>query len=211
MMKNRRGMTLIEIIFVCFLMGVMMICLYQTFLPGIKAWQRSDTKAQVQQSALVAMGRITKELRASDIQSVVLIKNPAGTPADAPAMDAISFLSPFGADDAPWYDVQNGTILWRKHAIIYLDSQNHCLLMQEKPITPPTDSPPTYQESTFIPSPGKDRIIARNIVSVTFEALPDAENENKTLKSPVKINITARRENYTSTLETSVSPQYSKD
>ncbi len=210
-MQTNKGMTLIEIIFVLFLMGIMMICLYQTFLPGIKAWQRSDVKAQVQQSALLAVQRITKELRASDIESVVMIQSPARSSASITTADAISFLSPFGPDGTHWYDVQKGTILWQKHAIIYLDSQSHILYLQEQPITPPTDSPPCYQVETFTPAPGKDRVIARNILSVSFEALPDAEKENKTLKNPVKIKITASRENYSSMLETAVSSQYSKD
>jgi type II secretory pathway pseudopilin PulG len=201
-MKNIRGMTLLETIIVFALMGIMLFCLYNTFLPGIKVWQRSDIKTQAQQSALISIQRISKELRASDIKSVVIIKGTAGTTEP----DAISYLSPFGPDDRPLYDVATASVQWNKHGVFYINPATHTLHLQEQFFSAPTDSPPSYQLSAFTVHPDKDRVIARNIQSFTCSAELDPDEENKALKNPLSIKVTSKLQDYTSTIETAVSP-----
>jgi type II secretory pathway pseudopilin PulG len=206
-MKNQRAMTLLEILVVCVLMGIVSFCLYNTLLPGIRAWRKSDVKADIQRNALVAAQRISRELRSSDIDSLVIIKN---TCFDAEAgksrsIDAITFLSPYGQKGGLQYDAENSAVLWKKHGVFYLDPATHTLYLQEHEITPPAISPDEYQRPAFTPDPRHDRVVARDLISLSFQADVDADKEGTVLRNPVYFEITAASKPYETSLKSGVS------
>jgi hypothetical protein len=206
-MKKQRAMTLAEIIVVCVLMGIVSYCLYATLLPGIRAWRKSDVKADIQRHALVAMQRISRELRSSDIESLVIIHKSyidAETGRSCRA-DAMTFLSPYGRKSGFLYDAQNSLLLWKKRGVFYLDPDTHTLYLQEHDISPPTDMPADYQLATFSPDPGHDRVIARNLLSLSFEAEQDGEKEGTVLKNPIYFEIAVRAKPYETSLKTGIS------
>ncbi|MHC9543016.1 MAG: hypothetical protein AB9903_26195 [Vulcanimicrobiota bacterium] len=56
---GERTMTLAEIIIVSVLLLQLSYCLYSTLLPGIRAWRKSDLRADVQQNAPIVLQRIS--------------------------------------------------------------------------------------------------------------------------------------------------------
>ncbi len=203
-------MTLAEIIVVSVLLIVLSYCLYSTLLPGIRAWRKSDIRADVQQNALIVLQRISNELRASDIESVVikdLTYEEKGTGKMLPC-NAIIFLSPVGAQNEPLYDVNSGQIIWRKHAVFYIDTATATLHMQEIYLSEASTSRPEEQLKEFTPQPSRDRIVAHHIKALSFKADQDTDKEGDVRRNPVYFSVTVSIPPYEGTYESAVSTMH---
>lgn len=64
-MEKRRGITLIEILVVLFIMGLIAIALYNVLSTGMKGWRVGKERTDIIAQARVAMDRLTRELRAT--------------------------------------------------------------------------------------------------------------------------------------------------
>ncbi|MDQ7822006.1 MAG: type II secretion system protein [Candidatus Eremiobacteraeota bacterium] len=211
-MKGRRGITLHEILVVGVLMALIATCLYWALLPGIRAWRRSDTRADIQKTALVAMKKIETELRASDRSSLVILKQnyQEKTTGRTLACDAITFLSPFGRTGGLQYDTLSGSILWQKHGVFYLQGETGTLHIQED-FFAPSDAPSPYQAGSFTPRPSADRVVARNVKSLSFSARQDGESGDTALANPVTYELLIGIEHQDATFISAVSAMHNGD
>ena len=209
----RKGMTLPEILIVCGLLGLMTTCLYSILIPGLRAWKRSDIKSDLQRNGLIAMKRISLELRSSDIESVKIFHNSYVDSVTKKTFtsDAISFISPVGRGDEIEYDPETGSILWQKYGIFYLDPPSHKLYLQEKYFNPPTDSPDDYQLSDYVPDTQNDRIVAKNITSLSFQAEPDPKKDGTILKNPITFEIDTKLMEHETRLQSGVSTIHNQE
>jgi len=210
---GEKAMTLAEIIVVSVLMIILTYCLYSTLLPGVRAWRKSDIRADVQQNALIVLQRVSTELRSSDIDSVVIKEQTcteSGTGRTLPCC-AIIFLSPVGAKNEPLYDVNSGQIIWRKHAVFYLDTATSTLRMQEIYLSQATTERPEEQMKEFTPQPSADRVVARHVKAVSFRADQDTDKEGDFRKNPVYFSVTVSIPPYEGTYESAVSTMHNSD
>jgi len=205
MVKKNRGLTVPEMLVVCAVLGIIMTLLFNTLIPVFNAWRRSDVKAELQREAMVAVQRISKELQVSDIKSVVILKGTCarGAQGQKPC-DAITFLSPAGDEGGFLFDEESGGLKWKSHGIFYLEPQSRTLYLQRKMIVPPTASPSTFQLLSCSPSPSHDRIVARNVESISFDARIESTESGTVYASPVSFSITVSRDSYQVALRTSV-------
>jgi len=206
-------MTLAEIIIVSVLLLLLSYCLYSTLLPGIRAWRKSDIRADVQQNALIVLQRISAELRASDIESVVIKDSTYEEKISGKTLPccAIIFLSPVGAQNEPLYDVSSGQIIWRKHSVFYLDTATSTLHMQEIYLSEATTSKPDEQMKDFTPHPSIDRVVAHHIKALSFKADQDTDKEGDFRKNPVYFSVTVSIPPYEGTYESAVSTMHNSD
>lgn len=62
-MKKQKGITLIEILVVLFIMGLIAIALYNVLSTGMKGWRVGKKRTDIIAQARVAMDRLTREAR----------------------------------------------------------------------------------------------------------------------------------------------------
>lgn len=60
-MKNRQGMTLIEILIAITILGLVMASINQMLDLGLKSWQRNDIQAEAEQNIRIALEKIKSE------------------------------------------------------------------------------------------------------------------------------------------------------
>lgn len=213
MNRSERGMTLPEILVVCALLGILSTCLYNTLLPGIRAWKRSESKVEIQRSGFFALRQISEELRGSDIESVTIFHNTYkdGETGQVLAADAISFLSPSCQGAGIQYNEETGKILWQKHGIFYLDAASHNLYLQEDFLPNPTDEPKRLQMTTFSPDPCRDSVVARKIYTLSFQATGDPDKGGAILKNPITFGIGIKIQDSRMLLQSGVSTVHNQE
>jgi type II secretory pathway pseudopilin PulG len=189
---NRRGTTLVELLIVIPLVAILFSMVWSFLIPGLRAWTRSDTRSQAQQSALVVSARLVKEVQYSMPESVSIF--PASGPAPdgtTVAQDAVSFVSDLGEDGRVQLD-PSGSPLWQTRLVFYYDALQQGVRLQQQVLDPSTDPQP-LKATSFIPNP-QDRVLARNVRSLSIQASSGA--------LPLSIVVEARMNSYSSRLET---------
>lgn len=118
--KNKRGMTLIELIIVTMIMFLLSGSLFWMIIAGKSIWQSSVTRSSDRQELHTTVERITKELRDSDSTLITVSSTPS----------AICFLSAFN-NQGRFITADTGAPVWQKYVIYYIPTSTTKLLRKE--------------------------------------------------------------------------------
>lgn len=158
-------MSLIEILVVAGLLLLIMTLVASFLLPGLRAYARSDARAQAQQNAFMTMSRIAHEVSFAHPSSVRGIAVPATDAASGKAgrRDGITFLSCTDPDGRILGD-DGGDTLWQKRVVLYHAGDSLEVRQQEVFLSPAVSDPgpKVLDVGTYLPLP-KDRVVARGI------------------------------------------------
>lgn len=204
--RARRGMSIVEMMVVCVVFALLFGLVYKALVPGLDAWKRSEPRSQLQEHCLVAMGRITSDLRNTHIATVSLSTGAYADPETGETRDAhsLSLLTPLDGSGDVARD-SHGRILWQKYLVYYLDRKTYTLRCHEEPLAATAEPPASLRCPSFTPDPAKDRIVARHIVSLSFSAERDEDEPGgDALLNPVSIFIRAREGEFATALRSSV-------
>jgi len=105
-----RGHTLSEMLMVIFVFSFFLLALMAIFNVGLKSWNLTSTKSEVQHDSSVSMTSIIKDLRMTDASTVQI--GGAGK-------EYIVFESPIGQDNRFHYDEQAGPPIWQAYILYY--------------------------------------------------------------------------------------------
>jgi len=204
---SETGMTLAEILIVSGIMLLVTVIALSCLIPTIKNFDRSQQDAVITSSAHTALYTISRELKYSDC-SVMSIK--PGTyrhtvdSKDYPCY-AIAFSSVLGPDGKYFWDGE-GSPLWQKTGIFYLQPQDGTLWYQERQIAMATSV--SRPSTGFTPiqgnRPDRDRLIARNIKSLYFTDSRNTANITEPGGSYIRVSITTADARQSHTLESCI-------
>jgi hypothetical protein len=149
--KAYRGISIAELLVSVVLLGYLFYSIFRLLEPGLRVWRQSDVRVSLQQSTLVAMYRLTNELKESNLNTVTLKRYD-------PATDRISTLICFASsrdrqgnyvskkgetNSGVTYDT--GEPDWQKYVIYYLDNKSrlrrHETSIVADPVPLPSPSP----------------------------------------------------------------------
>ena len=74
---NERGVTLIELMVVAFLVAMIITVMPTSFRGGTQVWQKGDRHSEVVQNSLVAMEEMAREIKQAD--SIIAVSGSANT------------------------------------------------------------------------------------------------------------------------------------
>lgn len=196
-MKKSKGTTLIEMLVYIFLFLLVFIGIHRIFNSATQYYYLSIASVDVQQSALSASYRLSRELSESALSSIKLYNTtPKGivfmSPRDSAGTISFQTASPY-----------EGEVYWYKYVAYYLDtdpgdSSLYAIYIKEYT---PTGSPfseatgsTTYTTSWFATGGGASlsyKIVATNIVDMNIYD-EDGVSSGTPTSAPIYINITAR-------------------
>jgi prepilin-type N-terminal cleavage/methylation domain-containing protein len=162
--SGRKGLSLVEMIIVLTIFSLFLIFMYATFDVGMKSWQLGAVRSELQQTAEVAMKRITKELAYTTITSLK-IDNSAKN---------IVFETPIDLSSGEFkYDDNIGVSLWQGYVLYYTSSTSKGILLYRKYMSRTSigrtvsSFPLIFPSSTTLYSSGGN-VIARNLIAINF-------------------------------------------
>lgn len=187
-------MTLIEIVVAAALAAIAITMIYTFLSKGSKIWQEGQKKIEAQQSALLSLNFLIRELELTSNESVTIYPDPSqglyltknGTNTE---FTGISFLSSKGKDGTLIYNQMTGEPVWQKFEIIYLDNQNTLKVAKPVELSSGTATPFLLQSvpsdinlllngkaTPFEVNPENDKIIAKDIAAF-FAGLKAGDTE----------------------------------
>ncbi|MGV8118869.1 MAG: hypothetical protein AB2L14_03795 [Candidatus Xenobiia bacterium LiM19] len=211
--KSEAGMTLAEILIIS---GIMLLVIYIAFsclIPALKNFDRSQQDAVITSSTHTALYAISRELKYSDCSVITIIPGTYRHTVDGKDYPcyAIAFSSVLGPDGKYLWDGE-GSPLWQKTGIFYLQAQEGTLWYQERQIAMATSVP--RPQATYAPiqgnRPDRDRLIARNIKSLYFTDSRNVDNITEPGGSYIRIRITAADSRQSHTLESCIMTKISR-
>lgn len=213
---RRRGVTLVELI-VAMAVGLLLLtATYELMIPGLRSWSVATVRSHVRQTALAILTRMAHDVKMSSIESLVVIPGSGPDP-DGGAIEercALTLMSPID-DDGVLRQRDDGTAVWQKYVLFYLDVPSHELRIGTRPLQfDPTKSVPV-RLATFTPDPARDRVIGRGVRGLgvetaidrfakDFQALGDA---GVMRANPVLLRVHIRQNGDDCTLENAIATQ----
>ncbi|MFN8608982.1 MAG: type II secretion system protein [Vulcanimicrobiota bacterium] len=107
----RRGLSLVELLVVCFLVGLLGLAFVSALLPTMQAMARASAQTELQQQAVLCLERIERELRSSTSTGVGILSQALVGPGQNPGL----FLTPLKDVDGqgqPNWDPRIVAIWW---------------------------------------------------------------------------------------------------
>lgn len=136
-MRRSRGTTLVEMLVYCVLLGVLLTGVYAVLLAGVRNYAIGANATELEQAALKAATRLSRELAEGDAASFRVDSSPVG----------IVFASPRDSTDPKGRFAYNSAnrMLWQSYVCYYLGTANGApaLIRKVTPISPTVSSPPT--------------------------------------------------------------------
>jgi hypothetical protein len=201
-MKRRsraRGISIAELLVSAALLGYLLYSIFRLLEPGLRVWRQSDVRVTLQQCTLVAMYRLTNEIKESN-RNTVTLKNYD------PAVDRVSALICFASNrdgqgnyvskkgetnSGVTYD--SGEPDWQKYVIYYLDDKSrlrrHETPVVADPVPLPSPAPPhpnSYRDAgdmhmkfdplkiIQIDNLASDSVVARSIHDLSIDGDPSS-------------------------------------
>lgn len=123
-----RGLTVVEVMVSSALVFILFYYIFKMLAPGMRVWMKSDIKVNLQQNTLVAMTRLTNELKESNKYSVSLreyhgINDISTLICFASARDSRGDFK-FREEEFAGSMLPNGEPEWQKFIIYYLDTKS---------------------------------------------------------------------------------------
>lgn len=155
MRPTRRGFTLAESVVALGLFTMVSTMTWQVLSPNLRLWERSRTRTEVEQGAMVAETRLVNELRESCADSVTCIGIPPGF--------SFATLDPH----AP-YDPDTGKAAWQGVIAYVLDTENHVLY--RKSTSTATQLSPAELVQLLTSENGTERAVSNYVMTLTVTA-----------------------------------------
>lgn len=207
-MGRNRGFTIAELLVVGFLSGVVLFLIAQLLIPSLLLFRLESARTEVQQSTLLLVQRLQRQLMNAAVESVTLVSDPP----------AIAFQEVPEQDS---FDVSTGRPRMSNHYVVYwYDARTRRVLSKQWPPAPP-DIPDYDFSEPFEPRPlkeghvkalllqtnGTERVVAREVESLI---LTDDDGDADLLHPPLVVTVTCtadasggggpeRKETYTMT------------
>lgn len=169
-LKKNSGHTVLELIMAVLLFGLFMLGAFSIFSFGLKNWRLMETKNDARMQALVAIGKITKDLKSTDISSLVI-----GAAKDEYLVFETAFSDPTSPD--PIFHKNGGYPEWQGYVLYYTyprdpNAVDKELMRKFVPHPPGTVAKVMTDIHLYLLDtalPGEDlRVIARNIYDLEF-------------------------------------------
>lgn len=123
-MRVDRGVTLLETIIACAVMGVLITAVFMIYQMGVRAWTKTNTRSYLLQSLQTGTRRVTREAGLTIYDSVSI----------TPDRRAISFLT---SGNGMAFEVDDqGRPKWDRYVIFYHDTATDTLRFTEQPYAP---------------------------------------------------------------------------
>lgn len=203
-MRGGRGFTLPELLVVGFLGGVVLFLIAQLLVPSLLLFRLESARTEVQQSTLILVQRLQRQLMNAPLESVTLVAEPPAVAfQEIPEQDA--------------FDVSTGRPRMSSHYVLYwYDAKSRRVWSKQWPPQPPAIPDYDFSEP-FEPLPlkeghvkaillqtnGTERVVAREVDSVQFT---DDDGDPEIMHPPLVVTVTCsaetssdRKETYTMT------------
>lgn len=218
-MKKKDGITVVELLIAMAMIATAMTVILGLLAKGAFIWRESQNKIEVQQSVLLGIDFLVKELELTTDDSVTIYSanNPCLTQnGNNTTFAGISYLSSKNKNGDLIYDEDTGSPLWQKFQTVYFDNKGN--LRTTKPLyisgsgsieTFSLNAVPNHiiliregesnsSGSLFEVDPENDKIIARNLTSFVPQLI----------EKQISLSITAKKpfsnKTFATTLETKV-------
>jgi len=206
-------MTLAEILIISGIMLLVISIAFSCLIPALKNFDRSQQDAVITSSTHTALYAISRELKYSDCSVITIMPKTYRHSVDGKDYPcyAIAFSSVLGPDGKYLWDGE-GSPLWQKTGIFYLQAQEGTLWYQERQLAMATSVP--RPQATYAPvqgnRPDRDRLIARNIKSLYFTDSRNADNVTEPGGSHIRIRVTGADSRQSHTLESCIMTKISR-
>jgi len=132
--STQTGVTLVEVIVYCFMLGLLVAAIYSVLTGSVTYYLVGANAIQLQQCAASAATRVTRELAESDPGSVVTTSTPP----------SLIFASPRTSPYGTYAYNSNGNLLWQGWVCYSIGSANGApaLLRRELMLASPVSAPP---------------------------------------------------------------------
>jgi type II secretory pathway pseudopilin PulG len=177
--RQWRGMTLAETLVVASILLTLSGTLYQALLPGYQVWSRSQSRAELQDTAQIVVHELSSAVAQTDGSSVQIFPNNGTDPTDGgpAAHDTLALVSPISSRSGP--TMAGGTLSWQSARIYYMVPAQRELWRMQIDFAQPSASVPnpllspavmTALRSGQLPSAAGavQRRIASNVRSLQF-------------------------------------------
>jgi hypothetical protein len=227
--RRQRGLSIAELLVVAVLLGIIFYMVFRMLEPGLRVWRQSDVRVRLQQSTLVAMYRLSNELKESNQNSVTL--KPCNIVTDRVSMlvcfasarnntgDLVLLKDQFGTGAV--FDTGEPNL--QKYVIYYRDDKRRMRRYETAVPSPaPTPAYSTYRESgsmhingdplayIHIDDIAADPVVSRDIEDFTVDYTPVGSD----WKGGLLVKISAKHddpnpaEQFEMKLETTVRVRY---
>lgn len=169
---RRRGLTVMELTVVVSLLGLLLVLCMQILVPSVRVWELNRARADLDQAAMVASGRLQRDLQATDRNSISF---RAAYPC------ALAF------PITERYEALTGKPIFEKWALYSLDATNRVLYRREWSVLATTKPEPLLdpQLSLMAVSPPLQRVTG-HIAGLRVLNLANRD-------APVRVELELRR------------------
>ena len=112
---SHKGLTILEVMISITIFSLLAGVIFYTLSVSTSVWVKISNTVELEGKGELVLGRIEKELRASTIKSVKIIKYPEGSD-----NDAISFLSCYDKDMKAGHN-SLGKVKWKSFVLFYIE------------------------------------------------------------------------------------------
>lgn len=169
---RRRGLTVMELTVVVSLLGLLLVLCMQILVPSVRVWELNRARADLDQAAMVASGRLQRDLQATDRNSISF---------------RVAYPCALAFPITERYEALTGKPIFEKWALYSLDATNRVLYRREWSVLATTKPEPLLdpQLSLMAVSPPLQRVTGHIAgLRVLNLANPDA---------PVRVELELRR------------------
>ncbi len=169
-----RGWTLVEVIVASFVGMLLLTATYELMVPGLRSWAASNVRSHLRQNALAVLARVAHDVKMSSIDSLVVLPGKWTDPESGVEEEAcaITLMSAFD-DAAQLRQREDGTAIWQKYVVFYLDTARHELRIGERPLAYDATGSILYRLQQVVPDAARDRTIGRNVRGLGLETAID--------------------------------------
>jgi type II secretory pathway pseudopilin PulG len=216
--RDKRGITIIEMLVVMLLLSILFYYIFKLLEPGLRVWRQSDTKVNLQQNTLVGIYRLKNELKESNQNTVTIRKYAIAIDRMG---DCVSFAS--ARNEKGELILQTGSTnagdpQWQKFVIYYHDNKSRLRRFV-------TDSYAGYKQAdgmrinceprdiARIDDVVRDKVVARFIKSFRIDYVPNFND----WKGIINMELNALhddpnpRERFSTSLRTAVGVRYDQE
>lgn len=201
-------MTLVEILVVCAILLLLFGIVAAVLRPGLAAWRRAELRSDLQSNALLSLHTLTQAIASSGSASTMIYANEYTDPETSRTFSADALVVASPTADGADLNVEDGTALWQRLCIYYVQTECHELWRAALDLAPsdtgksmaellPADVAQSLEAGHGVPRDfGKHRRVGRYLrgLSITRRSLT------------YRISLETVLSSYTCALESAVTP-----
>lgn len=187
-MRRRAGFTLAELLVVAFLSGVVLFLIAQLLVPSLLLFRLESARTEVQQTTLMVVQRLQRQLMNAALESVTVISEPP----------AVAFQEVPEQDS---FEVSSGRPRMSNYYVLYwYDAKTRRVLSKQWPPKPPDipgydfaepfeprPLPEGHLKAILLQSNGTERVVAREVDSFV---VTDDDGDPEPMHPPLVVTLT---------------------